>query len=227
MRFGSGPLDITVAQLIEKARRVLMPVIEPLERRQVNVAARGASAIRLKFTGRGTLAGWSDTQWAMFSQYPDDEARPIVVRPPGTERGWELVYSRVPHDLGAQLFPGALSVDFFPGRRSAETWRSDFQVQPDGAARPVAGSVQTNDTFAVGAWTLFQSGAARDHWTYTVLGVGNRRGIWPMLLGCVMITLGCLYAFYVKPVLRRRRQERALAVANARRRETVAAVAGR
>ena len=40
--------------------------------------------------------------------------------------------------------------------------------------------------------------------TQTVFGVGNRQGIWPMTLGCVLITAGCLYAFYVKPVLKRR-----------------------
>ncbi|MEE8170374.1 MAG: cytochrome c biogenesis protein CcsA, partial [Phycisphaerae bacterium] len=39
--------------------------------------------------------------------------------------------------------------------------------------------------------------------SWTVLGVGNRRGILTMLIGCTLIAIGLLYAFYVKPVLKR------------------------
>ena len=46
---------------------------------------------------------------------------------------------------------------------------------------------------------------------YTVLGVGNREGVWVQLAGSVLMVIGLMYAFYVKPVLVRRRQEAALA----------------
>ena len=39
---------------------------------------------------------------------------------------------------------------------------------------------------------------------YTVLGVGNREGVYIQLLGCVIAVAGMLYAFYVKPVIKRR-----------------------
>jgi len=39
---------------------------------------------------------------------------------------------------------------------------------------------------------------------FTVLGVGNRNGVWTMLFGCVLSVIGMIYAFYVKPVLKRR-----------------------
>ena len=203
----STPLDVNVAQLVERGRRIEIPVIEPLERRRANVAARSASAIRLRFTAAD---GWSESRWVSFSQYPDVDPTTIRVKPPGWEDAWEFAYSRVAHDLGAALTPGRLSVKFFPGRQSVESWQSNFLAQHDDWDRPVAASVYTNQTWSIGPWTLFQSGAAQDHWSYTILGVGNRRGIWPMVLGCVMITLGCLYAFYVKPVLRRRIVARAL-----------------
>ncbi|MFM1822478.1 MAG: Cytochrome c biosis protein Ccs1 [Planctomycetota bacterium] len=45
---------------------------------------------------------------------------------------------------------------------------------------------------------------------YTVLGVGNRNGVYTQLLGCVIAVAGMLYAFYVKPVLKRRRQAEVL-----------------
>jgi hypothetical protein len=211
------PVEFTATRLLEKTRRFPIPVIEPAESRRANLAARSASAIRLRFTGRDALAGWTDSQWCVFSQYPHIDARPILVRPPGLNKTWELTYSRLSHELDAALTGGQLSVTFFPGRQSVESWRSDFRALPAGGTEEIAGAVQTNETWSLGQWTFFQSGAARDHWSYTILGVGNRRGIWPMVLGCCMITLGCLFAFYVKPVLRNRQRERALALAAERR----------
>lgn len=185
---------------------VLEPIIEPIERRRPAISPRSASAICLKLSGRGAHAGWSERRWILFSQYPHIDPRPIHVHLPGSDEEWELIYSRRARELGARLLAGKLSVTFFPGRMRVKAWRSDFYVQagPGQAVQPAA--VYTNQTTRVGRWTLFQSGAAPDHWSYTVLGVGNRNGIWPMLLGSILITLGSLYAFYVKPVLLRRRQ---------------------
>ena len=46
---------------------------------------------------------------------------------------------------------------------------------------------------------------------YTGLGVGNRNGVYIQLAGCCIAVSGMLFAFYVKPVLRRRRSERSRA----------------
>jgi hypothetical protein len=191
--------DLTHAQIV--------PRVEPLELRRPGLG-RGPSVIRLKFTGKGAAAGWSELHWCPFSQYPDVDATPVRVHPPNVSETWEFVYSRYPHDLGAKLAGESLSVKFFPGRQSAESWRSDLLVQPSGAATAVPAAVYTNQTYTVGPYTLFQSGAATDHWSWTVLGVGNSRGIWPMTVGCLLIVLGTLYAFYAKPLILRRRLAR-------------------
>jgi hypothetical protein len=205
-------VNIELAALVRNAREDIRPVIEPLERRRPGLLARSLSAVRLELTGRGEHKDWHETRWCLFSFYPrlDLEADPIYVQLPGESERWELIYSRVEHDLGGQLGPGSLTVTFFPGQRGVESWRSDYLVKRDGADQVAHGSVYTNQTDTVGKWTLFQSTAdGRDHWKWTGLGVGNRKGIWPMLLGCILIPLGALYAFYVKPVLLRRRMERA------------------
>jgi hypothetical protein len=44
-----------------------------------------------------------------------------------------------------------------------------------------------------------------------VLGVGNRHGVWIQLAGCVVACIGMAYAFYVKPVIKRRQRESVLA----------------
>lgn len=210
-----GGATFVLREFIENARVMLEPLVEPVALRRPNVG-RQASAIRIKLTGKGERANWSESRWVLFSQYPHINwppylpLRPTVVQLPGSAEQWEFVYSRQPHDLEAALVPGKLTVEFFPGRNSVSEWRSDFTVMERGA-EPRAGAVWTNQTHNVGRWTLFQSGADSDHWAYTILGVGNRRGMWPMVIGCVLVTLGSLYAFYVKPFIKRARQQRAQA----------------
>lgn len=198
-----------------------VPVTEPLETRRPNMG-RMASAIRYEFTGRGALSGWSETQWCVFSPYTTQDARPIVVSPTDSDQSWEILYSRLTRPLGATLIPQKLSVSMFPGRQSVESWRSDFFVVHEGQT-PKPAEVYTNQTYVVDNWTLFQSGAAEDHWSYTILGVGNRQGIMLMVLACTLITVGCLYAFYVKPILIRRLQVRSARAAGSRQAQAMAA----
>lgn len=196
-------LTTTIEGLYQSGQTLLKPVLVPPESRRPNLAARSVSAVRMKFVGRGEAAGWSQNQWCLFSMYPNDPtARAIEVTPPTGEK-WRVLYSRLERPLNARLVAGKLSVKHFPGRENVESWRSDFRVAR--AGQPVEeGAVLTNQTMSTGEWTLYQSGASQDGWSYTILGVGNRNGIIPMVLGCVMITLGCLFAFYVKPVLLKR-----------------------
>ncbi len=197
-------LEFALLETLTHARRTQVPLLEPVDQRE-NTSPHQRSAVRLKFTGKGELAGWEDNQWAFFSVYPHIDAMPVQVETPtgpgGALERWEVVYSRLPHDLGAELWGRKLGVTYFPGRRTVSAWRSDFVALAEGGERPESAVVETNGTYSLGRWTYFQSGAAKDDWSFTTLGVGNRRGIWPMVLGCVLITLGCLYAFYVKPFI--------------------------
>jgi hypothetical protein len=43
---------------------------------------------------------------------------------------------------------------------------------------------------------------------YTGLGIGNRHGVYAQLAGCCLAVVGMIFAFYVKPVLKRRRAAR-------------------
>lgn len=209
------PVHFTLHGFFREGQRIQRPVIEPLDTRRPNMDRR-MSAIRLKMTGKGEHSGWSETRWTMYNLYPDTDARAMLVTTPWNNETWELVFTRMQRDLEALLIPGKLSVKFFPGRHSAESWRSDFFVAREGAGAPEHAAVYTNQTASVGRWTLFQSGASQDHWSWTILGVGNREGILAMNVGWIMITIGCLYAFYVKPALIRRRKQAARARDEAR-----------
>ena len=50
-----------------------------------------------------------------------------------------------------------------------------------------------------------QTGAPSAGLNFTGLGVGNRNGVYIMLFGGTLSVVGCVYAFYVKPVIKRRR----------------------
>ena len=45
---------------------------------------------------------------------------------------------------------------------------------------------------------------------YTGLGIGNRNGVYTQLLGCCLAVVGMIFAFYVKPIMVRRRAEAAI-----------------
>jgi hypothetical protein len=76
------------------------------------------------------------------------------------------------------------------------------------------------------SWLLFQAQWDPEGQRHTVLGVGNRPAVGVMTVGCVMIVVGLLYAFYVKPIIIRRMKQKALEKAAQRpavlRRELVA-----
>ena len=52
----------------------------------------------------------------------------------------------------------------------------------------------------------FQGDVASSGLNYTVLGVGNRNGVYIQLLGCVIAVAGMAYAFYLKPIIKQRRR---------------------
>lgn len=211
VRVRDGQVRLTVAAFEQKATAVLQPVVTAFEH-QRPTARRERAAIRLVARGRGDHASWSETHWLFHSSYPRAESRPaeLPLRYPGDGKTYSLIFSRMERDLRATLANRKLSVVYQPGQMQVDRWRSDFNyLTRDG--RTGQAMVETNATDSVAGWTFFQSQAPRqDEWAWTVLGLGNRNGIWPMLLGCCLIPLGSMYAFYVKPWLIRRRQRRAL-----------------
>jgi hypothetical protein len=67
-----------------------------------------------------------------------------------------------------------------------------------------------------GRWLFFQAAYDGEGRQWTVLGIGNRPGVYVMTTGCVMIFTGLMYAFYLKPIVIRRMKQNAIAAARAR-----------
>lgn len=209
---GGARFSLLVSDIIANAEIDTLPIIVPTDARRPGLG-RQTSAIRLRFTGRGDSASWQTSRWVIHSSYPDIEPAPIVVRIPGKEQPWEFIFSRLPIPLDAPMALQRLSIEPYPGETRASAWQSDV-IYGNGQT----GMTRTLETLSIGRWTFFQSGAATDNWSFTVLGVGNRNGIALAVVGCFMITLGCLFAFYVKPVLKKRQARQALELHEAKRR---------
>lgn len=210
VRIFGFPVDFRVNNVYARARKEIAPLVTPVELRRPNMM-RNASMVRLELIGRGAHSGWSQTVWCGYSQYPHVDARPATLTGPDG-RPYELLYSRLRRSLNASLALRKLEVELLPGRGDPNAWKSVLLAQAQGDPAPSDALVYTNFTYSIGGWTFFQSGAPsrEPYWEWTILGVGNRHGIWPMTLGCTMVTLGSLYAFYIKPIIRRRKMQAAL-----------------
>lgn len=212
-----GDVKLTLAELIQRPRFEERPVVIPVEQRRPQ-AGRQASLIRLHLVSR--KGDWQTRVWLPFESYNDmlTDAVPhwtsVVVPNVGQV---EFIYGRMPQLLPGRVALREMEVHFYPGRMRPSEWKSFIRWEDPVTRQVSEGVAYLNNTAKIGPWTLFQSGEAPDHESYTILGVGNRDGVMTMLLGCTLITIGMLYSFYVKPVLKRRLAARLSAEAQARK----------
>lgn len=197
---------LTVLDFESHGRRVTEPRVVPGFNRRPQMG-RLLSAIRVQLDGQDPAAPpWTRSIWVPFSQYLDEFAEPRQLGIPLGEQHQpqtiELTFSRTTRPLPGPIVLEQMEAHFFPGRQRVSDWHSYFRFgQRSGEVR--RSMVRLNHTSRFGPWTLFQASEAPDHESYSVLGVGNRPGIWVMMLGCVLTALGMIYAFYVKPILKR------------------------
>ncbi|MFO0972906.1 MAG: cytochrome c biogenesis protein CcsA [Phycisphaerae bacterium] len=209
--FGATTLEI--AALIEKPDLSTRPVCIPNENRRTGLY-RQTSLIRLHL--RDKAKQWDQRVWLAFENYNDqvvyaDHAPSWVsANLPGAGRV-EFLYGRMPRRLPGRVALEQMKVDFYPGRRQPSEWASTFRWEDPATGQIRSGRAFLNNTSRIGPWTFFQSMAAQDQESYTVLGVGNRDGVMAMLGGCVLASLGMLFAFYIKPLLKRRLRDRMMA----------------
>ncbi|MFM9959417.1 MAG: hypothetical protein ACKVZJ_15275 [Phycisphaerales bacterium] len=131
---------------------------------------------------------------------------------------------------------------FEPGRSgSIRDWTSvlAFENPAVPGGWEISKDMSTNDPVAHNGLWYFQSfwdaprmprtqgDPGSNGLNYTGVGIGNREGVYTQLAGCCISVLGMLYAFYYKPILRRRMKDRALAEAAAAGKMTGASAGSR
>lgn len=222
------------------ARVLTRPAIVPREQRMRDA---GEFFAQVKLEVPGHQASFPrGLPWIPFHRYPFASEQEALRRFPyqpttitlADGRRIEVLFSRQRHALPAPVALDEFVLDTHLGGFTGEatTVRNytsvvRFEEPADGGERwgqPLAVSV--NDPIQRDGWWFFQAqwdppdearggGRASAGLNYTVLGVGNREGVWIQLAGCVIAVVGMIYAFYIKPILKRRKAMAAQALAAA------------
>lgn len=207
------PLVVAVERFDHlRAKRSVVDV--PREQRDRDA---GASGVFQVVTVRVRSGDWSKDVHVPFEQWAADvawESEPIEI--PGARVPLELRLGNTVRGIPARIKLDRFELVPYPGGDASlgsimRDFRSHLTIT-DREGRSSPGIAQMNDPvyFGSGAWLFYQAQWDPDGQKYTVLGVGNRPGVFTMTLGCVMIGVGLFWAFYVKPAIIRRMKRQAL-----------------
>jgi hypothetical protein len=177
---------------------------------------------------RVRMGGWSRevavpyAQWAYDTRVWQGGSVPLE----GTPFVMQLQLGNTPRPMPARVTLDSFELVNYMGGSPQTTnlfrdFKSHVTIFEPHNGRSRKGVAHMNNPIYFGGlgdshWALFQAQWDPQGQRFTVLGIGNRPGVWVMTLGCAMIAVGLLYAFYVKPALIRRMKQRALQQAASR-----------
>jgi hypothetical protein len=217
-------LTLTVTRYDPRSVQEARPRVIPPEQRDRD-DRRFNSLVRLHVPA----GGFEATAWLAYHYYaferPQDVLRrfrfePTIVRL-SDGRQVEMLFSRqrvrLPAPVVLDDFELTEHIGGYTGQTtSIRNWTSIVRfAAEDGWSAPV--DVSVNEPRENAGFWYFQSqwdpptapAGAGDSGSaglnYTVLGVGNREGVNVQLAGCIIAVIGMIYAFYVKPAIKRRR----------------------
>jgi len=227
-------LTVELSSYEPRARVIEGPVPIPLEQR-IRDAREMFSMAHIIVPGAAPV-------WIRFSPYAFDDVRFALRRHPfhpqrvrlADGREMDILFSRQRLPLGTDVALEEFVLATHSGGYTGESGTirdytsllrfRDSPDQPWGSPTQVSVNAPVEHRglwFFQAQWDPPEPVSARDPrgsagLNYTVLGVGNREGVWTQLAGCVIAVAGMAYAFYVKPILIRRRTERAKEAARRR-----------
>jgi hypothetical protein len=219
----SDQVSFTLRHLYTRAVQDLRPRVVPLARRERGVGRR-FSMIRLEIS----KGDWSHSQWLTFNHYALPSEQYAIPRrttydsaelrlPDGSVV--ELIYSRERRPLPTPIALETFDLATHPGGYTGATITiRDFISQlrfktDDGWSETV--QMSSNRPASAGGFWYFQStwdppAQGYSGMNYTGIGVGNRNGVYIQLAGTCIAVAGMIFAFYIKPTIRRRIQKRTM-----------------
>jgi len=222
--FAEGAVRATVDLFSERSRAVDVPYVIPPAERDLK-AGPVYSLVQVE----AACGPEKQEFWLRYTHYTHPNRlgfHPRTVefagRPP-----LEVLFSRETLRLPQAVALEEFRLETFPGGTREREYVSRIRFR-EGDRWSEPREVETNSPTEQAGWWYFQStwdppepGSGYAGLNYTGLGVGNRHGVGVMLLGGLMTVLGTIWAFYVKPVIKRRRA-RETESARERARERVA-----
>lgn len=218
--FLENTLHVDPIVVMDDAQRVDVPLVIPPRER--NLKSGDAYSLVQVEVARG---GERQRRWLEYSHYAHPSRlgfNPVRVQL-GDGPPLELVYSRATHPLPAPVALETFRLETYPGGEKERDYISLVRFFEDGKWSDLH-EVRSNQPTEHAGWWYFQATwdppEPRQQYAgmfYTGLGVGNRHGVGIMLLGSILTVVGTIYAFYVKPlIIRRRRDQGQLAREQAR-----------
>ncbi len=210
-----GQSPIVVESLMARASQEVRPMIVPRNRRQsLQNVGKTTSVVRVEINDGQAV----QSIWLPFNQYAFDDAQraqpsrfswiPRQLRL-SDGRTLELLYGRWREPLPSPVALDRFVLQTYPGGDRPSDYISLVRFFEDGGWSPLL-EVKSNRPARHGDLWYFQSQWDPGNEAYTVLGVGNRNGVYGMLAGVCISIAGMIYAFYVKPSIIRRRKAAAL-----------------
>ncbi|UCF66262.1 MAG: hypothetical protein JSV80_10725 [Acidobacteriota bacterium] len=206
--FPADGMTVTIEAVSETARLSSKPRIIPPPQRDIRAGA-SSSLVQLEISE----GEFSRRLWLEYSHYTySSRAGYLPTRLRLTDgRLVELLYSRETVPLPAPVALETFTLETYPGGNRERDFISHVRFREDGGWGELR-EVRSNQPTAYKGWWFFQStwdppDPERNYagMNYTGLGVGNRHGVLIQLLGGIMTVVGTFWAFYIKPVLLRRR----------------------
>jgi hypothetical protein len=202
----------------------------PEAKREKEIAESGQRQVALVRVSSGN---WQEMVPVPFHLYPipEPETNEPVVEPwrmgyvhiPGAIMPLQLQLGNMYHVLPARLTLKKLDMQHYPGGQGEtglmRSISSTMVLTDRSTSEQTVAVCRLNDPiyYDGGKYLFFQAGYdPQGGWS--LIGVGNRPGVTIMIIGCIMIVVGLLYAFYVKPIIISRMKAGALARAAAGKR---------
>lgn len=218
VEFLGGRLILGLVSSGPRSRRVARPQLVGRAERD---AKAGAAFALVRVEAR--WEGGKTALWVPYTPYTFPTRmgfRPAVIEGPGG-RQFEILFSRQTHPLPVQVALEDFQLETFPGGTRERDFISLVRFFERGAWTRVH-KIHSNNPTGFAGWWFFQStwdppdpAAGYPGLQFTGLGVGNRHGVGVMLAGGLMTVLGTIWAFYVKPLILKRRIARGRAVSRA------------
>ena len=209
VEFLDGAMKLTVWEIGANSRRAAKPRVVPRHERDAKSGPH-YSLIQVELAESGQPP---ERQWIEYSHYPHPSRVGFYPRRVklASGREVELLYSRETLALPAAVALEEFQLEVYPGGEKERDYKSLVRFFENGRWSEIE-EVHSNNPTEHAGWWYFQSTwdppderAGYAGMNYTGLGVGNRHGVGTMLLGSVLTVLGTLWAFYVKPLILRRR----------------------
>ncbi len=219
---GAG-LSMELRQFVPRAVVETRPNLVPPAQR---IRDAGELFSRIRLSAPGVAPHWLAFHPFVFDA-PEErlrrtEFKPTVLRL-ADGRSVEVVFSRqrlpLPAEIALDTFAITSHLGGFTGETSSiRDYTSVLRFRDDGGAWSDPVPVSVNAPVEHGGYWYFQAKwdppddvrrqgeRASRGLNYTILGVGNRQGVGIQLAGVILSVIGMIYAFYVKPVIKRRRQ---------------------